>query len=120
MAINDAGDACGNNTALAFRCLANGVFQQLSTPRRAYSWARDINASRQIVGQVFEPGKGTFGTLWQADGSRVYLYSFLHHSSAWERIWWGYSITDSGAIAATGALRGAEGNETRALLMIRE
>ncbi len=118
LAINDAGDACGDNTALAFRYLAGGVFQELSTPRGASSESRDINDSRQVVGQVFEPGKGTFAALWQADGSRVYLYSFLGRTSDWERIWWGTSITANGTIGAVGAKKGTAGNESRALLMI--
>jgi hypothetical protein len=117
-AINDAGDACGDNTALAFRYPAGGVFQELSTPRNAYSEARDINDSRQVVGQVFEPGKGTFAALWQTDGSRVYLYRFLGRTSDWERIWWGTSITANGTIGAVGAKKGTGGNDSRALLMI--
>ena len=112
LAINDAGDACGRNTALAFRSLAGGVFQELSTPRGASSKALDINDSRQVVGQVFDPGKGTFAALWQADGSRVDLNSFLGRTSAWERIWWGTSITANGAIGAIGAKKGTAGNES--------
>ena len=118
LAINDAGDACGHNTALAFRSLAGGVFQELSTPRGASSKALDINDSRRIVGQVIDPAKGTFAALWQADGSRIDLNSFLGRTSDWERIWWGTSITANGAIGAIGAKKGTAGNESRALLMI--
>ena len=118
--INNAGDACGRNGSLAFRSLADGTYQNLSVPRGATSTANDINNQRLVVGRVWEwTNKGglskTYGAMWQADGTRVDLNTFLGNS-AWRYIHEGMAIDASGIIAAKGALN-ADG-ESCALLMI--
>lgn len=116
--VNNLGDACGQAVgAVAFRTLSDETFQELSTPRNAVSEAIDINDSQQTVGQVIDPRKGEYGTLWQANGSLIDLNSLLEKSSPWRRIWWGRAITSTGIIAATGALQ-TDGENERALLMI--
>ena len=116
--INNNGDACGIAIgAVAFRTLADGTFEELPTPRNAFSEAKDINDSGQAVGHVIDPRKGEYGALWKTDGSRVDLNSVLGRSSSWRRIWWATSITPNGIISATGALD-ADGENGRALLMM--
>ncbi len=122
-AINDAGDVCGRKDGVAFRYRADGAIQFLSTPNRAFSRGRDINASRQVVGRVDvylgSYGVDLYGTLWQADGSRVYLNSFLKRTSEWKQIDECTSITDSGAIGGRGRLNASfPDNNLQALLMI--
>jgi hypothetical protein len=116
--INNNGDACGRNIGQGFRRLADGTLEPLATPRNAFSEAAGINGSRQVVGQVRDPRKGTYGVLWQADGSRVDLNKYLGRNSPWHRIWWGTTIDSEGTIGGTGSLDSG-GNESRALLMIK-
>ncbi len=122
-AINDAGDVCGRKDGVAFRYLADGEIQYLSTPNRSYSRGRGINASRQVVGRVDvykgNIGVDLYGTLWQANGSRVYLNSFLNRTSEWKQIEECTSITDSGAIGGRGRLKASfPDNNLQSLLMI--
>ena len=77
-----------------------------------------INDNRQVVGQIWDPRKGTYGVLWQADGSRVDLNKYLGRNSPWHRIWWGTTIDSNGTIGGTGSLDSG-GNDSRALLMIK-
>lgn len=116
--INNNGDSCGRNIGQGFRSNADGTFELLSTPRNAVSYAAGINDNRQVVGQVWDPRKGTYGVIWEADGSRVDLNKYLGRNSPWHRIWYGTTIDSEGTIGGTGALD-SSGNDTRALLMIR-
>ncbi len=123
-AINDAGDVCGRKDGFAFRYLApDGEIQYLSTHSQAFSRGQDINTIRQVVGRVDlysgNYGVSLYGTLWQADGSRVYLNSFLKRTSEWKQIDECTSITDSGAIGGRGRLKASfPDNNLQALLMI--
>jgi hypothetical protein len=118
--INNNGEACGKAVgAVAFRTMSDGSFAELSTPRRGFSGARDINDAGQVVGQVIDPRKGEYGAMWNTDGSRIDLNSLLGRSSNWRRIWRATSITSNGIISATGALD-TDGENGRALLMIPE
>ena len=103
-----------------FRRLADGTVQFLSLPRRSAGHAYDINIQRQVVGLVETYNSsggytGMYGVLWQADGTRKDLNTFIG-GSGWHGIPSARAISDGGIIAAVGTRNAGE--ELRPLLMI--